>query len=659
MLFLITFKAALVGGITIHALGFAVHDDYLMTDIASNILQGHWLGTYDNRRLIKGITFPIYLALNHIGGVPYLTSLVILYGAACALFVRTTGILIQNQWVKGVLFTFLYFLPINGCTETLLRVYRNSLAPILILFLFSCFIMMYLMRRDKKVISWAILSGLSLAAFWNLREDSMWILPFVLIACILTAIMLGIENRKRKVNFFHAHMFFILLPFVILFIINTGIKTVNYIYYGNFIRNEISEGGFTEMMRSIYSVAPDEDIYRVSVPKSTINMLYKTSPSFAKLKKYLDPNYGGFWDNTDGDLDGEIKDGWLFWCLRDCITAAGYNTSIKMDTFCRQVSSEIHSALKNSRIKRRSGLLLPFSLISPWKQQYAWMLPGAIKKAFLIVAGNKACDINNIYSLGSPESILKMETITHNLAIYFSKNITISGWIVSNNDKVHDDVAIYQGKNLLTIMNKSGGQDVYDSYAAHGIYLENAKHCRFNSTLNVTSLEDLWFVILRNGIPVSRVALNKNIYHGIGDDYQWYVDQYLPRMSILEKSVIRRVKLLEFIKKFYIVMGIPLTIIGFICYCILTGTLIFDAFLKKKYILLDPWLILTGLLGSTLVLIFGVSYTDISAFPAINNLYLAAGYPILAAFNMLSIIFLFQWSKNKYFDTVLPTGNGA
>ena len=58
---------------------------------------------------------------------------------------------------------------------------------------------------------------------------------------------------------------------------------------------------------------------------------------------------------------------------------------------------------------------------------------------------------------------------------------------------------------------------------------------------------------------------------------------------------------------------------------------------RKKYNLLDYWLVLSALLFSACVLAIGVAYTDISAYVAISYWYLAGAYPLIIAFNALAV----------------------
>ena len=57
------------------------------------------------------------------------------------------------------------------------------------------------------------------------------------------------------------------------------------------------------------------------------------------------------------------------------------------------------------------------------------------------------------------------------------------------------------------------------------------------------------------------------------------------------------------------------------------------------------WLVLTSLLFSYLVLLGGISYSEISGWNAILYWYLSGAYPVMAAFEILSVLFFIQRMK--------------
>ena len=641
----------LVGGLAIYAITYAAHDDQLMVDMAKNLLKGDWLGAYDNRRLIKGITFPLFLAINHITSIPYLISNTALYGLACVAFVKATKHIVPNGIMQAIIFTGLLFIPGTACVDTMLRVYRNSLLPTLVLLVFACFIQMYFSRADKRFFLYSVCAGLAFAAFWNLREDSIWLLPFALAVCMVTAVRTAIESHQAGGIWFNRHILCALLPLLILFGCNSAIKAVNYHYYGVAVRNELSEGGFPELMKAIYAVSPDEDLYRVSVPRSTVNKLYACSPSFEALQPALDANYNAGWDQTDGELDGQIKDGWFFWCLRDCIVQSGYVSAAEINDFCQQAADEINKALSDGILPKREGPVMPSALMSPWKDSYGKELPKAIQAAFWAIARHDGTYLETKASVGTARGVAVTEALTHNVAVLpESYEFRICGWIVSENDRDNLDISVYQGNTLLAVLARQGGQDVYDSYLASGFDLENAKNCRFDTSMSLESDQDLRLIITVNGTEVESTPLTESTVHGDGDGYQWNLD-LVSLSSItgaMEVSAAPRLAVLNHIHSIYHRTGAFATGLGLFCYAILSAAFLVQLIRKRSIALLDTWLILTGLVGSVLALCIGIAYTDISAYTAIAAIYTIGGFAPLTAFDLLAILFLLRIAYHHF-----------
>lgn len=642
MTVLIAVKLLLTGGLFIWVLGKGTHDDGLMVNMSWNLLNGNWLGAYDQVRMIKGITFPVFLALNHLTGIPYITMLVLLYGLACVVFVKALEELIKSRFVRGILFTVLLFAPVNVGYSVLLRVYRNSLSPTLALVLVACFIKMYFVRGKRDMLFWSLCGGVALAAFWNLREDYIWMLPFTAAVAVITIIRMAIENQAQKSRWFQRNLVIAVFPFLVLGIANTGIKTVNYLYYGTFVRNELSEGAFPEFMRAVYSVAPEEDITRVSVPRSTIEKLYTASPSFRVLQPVLDKNFGSGMDGVDGDLDGQIKDGWMFWCLRNCVVQSGYITPDQIDAFYQQAASEIFAALDAGQLPRRNGMVMPSALMSPWKESFRKELPRMVSRAFWHLASHEDDELKLMYGVGSEREIRPFEELTHNLALMpVSYDLTIRGWIISKDDKNTVDVAAYQGDTLIAALPRSGGADVYAGYP----HLENARNSRFDTVQALVSEREIELRILKNGQLIDTVPLSaiQNGGHVETEDFHLCVDMIsLVRNDYQGTSVGNKIAFLEAINEIYRSCGKMVTIISLLGYFVLTMCLINEVSHKRQTDLLDRWLVLSGLIGSVMVLCVGLAYTHISAYSAINPGYSAGGKPLLLAFDLLTIIFCGQ-----------------
>src|SRR6478735_3695936 len=82
-------KLWLTAAQTIYAIGPAFHDDRLFVELAARVLQGEWLGPYNQFTLAKGPLFPLFIAAMFKLGVPLLLAQQALYAAASATLTRT------------------------------------------------------------------------------------------------------------------------------------------------------------------------------------------------------------------------------------------------------------------------------------------------------------------------------------------------------------------------------------------------------------------------------------------------------------------------------------------------------------------------------------------------------------------------------------------
>ena len=80
---------------------------------------------------------------------------------------------------------------------------------------------------------------------------------------------------------------------------------------------------------------------------------------------------------------------------------------------------------------------------------------------------------------------------------------------------------------------------------------------------------------------------------------------------------------------------------GFFAYAVITCFMIYEL-TKKRYDLVNPWLVITGLFLSVVVLCFGIAKTQLDETPAINYMYLSSGYALLIASWSISIVKMFE-----------------
>ncbi|MDD3569490.1 MAG: hypothetical protein PHY44_00100 [Lachnospiraceae bacterium] len=653
---LIIFKLIIVGGLPIYSVAFAAHDDFLMVDMAKNILEGNWLGMYSQMTFIKGVFFPLFLSTGYLLNIPLPILQTIFYALSCIVFIFGIKTVLKNDYLKAFIFTVLFFAPITTATNTFLRVYRCNITPAQILFLSGCLFGMYFSRngKTKDFIKWAIGAGFALATLWHTREDGIWVMPLVLAVISITIITYKLDNNVFNIKLVIQRSCISIIPLLIFILFSASISVINYNKYGIYIYNELNQGNFPRLIKDIYRIQPAEDIYRTSVPKSTIDRIYEVSPTFASLKETLDSNYGGGWDATDGELDGQIKDGWFFWCLRDVVYANGYYADpIKADEFYRDAADEIETALENGKLEKREGVSMPSALMSPFKYKYISEIFPAMGQAYMFIAKNDVGDTQLIQSVGDENKIRIFENISRSFAIYPSKTrIDISGWFLCNDGNRETKVLLYKNDDFIKEFKKVDSPDISSYFSKSlGLRLENAQKCRFSENLYIDEVEEYKLVFQVDGKTIQEIGVDEsnNIYGFNTGDTICNIDNM--KITKAEDTIAstnqNKIKLINTITTPYHKLGFIAFIVGYMGYVLLTIYIIYTLIKYKKSKMVDEWLILTGLAGSMLVLIAGVSYTHISAYYAITSLYLSAAFPLNISFIGLSCIFMTRALKDK------------
>jgi len=364
-------KQLMVANIRIYAGANQVHDDYMMLDMANNIVRSGWLGEYTNNILVKGAFFPWLLSIFYRIGLPYIQGVTLLYTFSCVVFIVALRPLFKTKISMFIIFLVLLFNPVSFAFQTMQRVYRNGITLTQVLIFFGCMCAIYLRRKEKctKLILWAIGAGLGAATLWHTREDGIWIIPFLLVATIVIIVSnVLFMKASSKRNLIKRTLFF-LLPIVILYASTHVISLINYHYYGVYTYNEINDSYFGSAMKSLYSVKNNEVIQYVSITREKINRLYEVSPSLKRIQPYLEGSLNA-WDNNDRTPgDTQVEDGWFFWCLRDAVNAAGYYENAQTaNAFYKQLSEEINQAIAEGKIEKQATM--PSSLMSPWRKGY-------------------------------------------------------------------------------------------------------------------------------------------------------------------------------------------------------------------------------------------------------------------------------------------------
>lgn len=396
------------------------YDDRMMFENAGNLINGVWLGDYNSYTLSKGISYPLFLVLARKLFLPYSALLSLLQAAGAGLFVRAISLRLQNPYGRAALYLLLLFSPVSLTLLVTQRLYRMAIVPGMVLLVFSGMIGLTL-RKDqplKRQLPWALLTGLTLAFFWQIREDSVWIMPFIAVMTVwnIGYVILVLHNRISRKQIL-LHCLVLMLPMFLLFVGNSGIAAINALHYGVFLTNDRTEGSFAELMSLFYRLESDTTVSSdIWISRDTIAKAENVSPTLQQLCPLLD-TYVEDWATANGEIPGDH----FSWVLRDAVQDSGYaEDAVSAQNFYNSVFSELLTAIDQNELSLKQDGAVYFS--SQSRGVPVGEIPGILSDALQNIwkiAGYTDCALSSsARSAGRLSDIRRMEAFTSCLAVY-------------------------------------------------------------------------------------------------------------------------------------------------------------------------------------------------------------------------------------------------
>lgn len=599
----------MIGKMTIYQRGYSIHDDILMIDHAENILNGEYLGDYSNKTLLKRISYPLFLSVCNVMNIPYLTGLGLFWVISTILFIFAIRKQISNKKILFLMYIFILFNPVMYSFKWAQSMYRNSIiAPATLLVITSLVGMYYSRNKNKEFIVWSIAAGISFSFFWNIREDTIWLLPFFLCAILIGAIKWILENKRVSINKIIAKITIFALPIILFGGSCVLVQFINYKYYGLYSSNELYDSNFRKMINICNTLDENPELKTekgIIISRKTMQKLYEVSPTLAgiedEIQKYV---FDSFWQTIGDNVnDGEVYGGYIYWALRDAVEAAGYYENAKMaDDFYNNVCQELQNAIDNGElnVEANNGInILGIKLFGNNEQVF---------KAFFHNI-DLMVDYENVYystenSVGNIYNLRRTEKITGNILIYPDTMKTkLSGWIVPKNE--NDKIELYvldDNGNVIEKLRLEQSDDVYEYYEQQDLQNEKAKNAYFeyneeNNNANV-------LIIYVNGEEKQKISFSENIKNKMYSN-----ELFTMYINVAENTVITDIgnyendKLYNTIINMYKKTSNYLIIISLI---ILIFIILLKLFHKDEndigYIF-----ILLGVIGSYLLLQYGVA----------------------------------------------------
>ena len=440
--FLTFLKLWLVSSQDLVAQGEAIHDSRLFINQATSIVKGEWLGNYSNLTLIKGPMYPAWIALSFLFRIPLLLSQHLLYITACILITIALNPIISNKRFLYFFYSILLFNPATFDIETFAVVLRSGIYSSLTLLSAGLLIGVYT-RRNSRLTSlciWTIGFAFASSMFYLTREEGIWLIPFVL---LIFAYLLVELARHRPKDWILRLGILLLVPTIFIDVLII-FSLINWTKYGIFATNELKHRSFLSAYGALSRVESGKWNQYIPVSKETREEIYLVSPSFAKLKPFLEGDIGRAWAlnsqevTKKPDSDLEIAGGWFVFALRDAVAASGFhkNGYLAMKYYER-LSQEINAACDKGLLKcakKRS------TLIPRWRSEYYRPLFINFKDTFLALINFGGVSINQVSSEGLPESLNLFKSVTREELAPSAYENTMGQNKISKLDKFKSDV---------------------------------------------------------------------------------------------------------------------------------------------------------------------------------------------------------------------------
>ena len=137
---------------------------------------------------------------------------------------------------------------------------------------------------------WAIVTTCGFISLWFSREDTIWVVPFLIVSAVvifLKAIIHGFFHNvtcKKRVQY----IIILLLPFLALPACRLPITLINGVVYNSWTDNELTHGAFSKVMKALYAIDMEEPTPYTSIGREKIEKVYEISPTLASIQDSLD-----------------------------------------------------------------------------------------------------------------------------------------------------------------------------------------------------------------------------------------------------------------------------------------------------------------------------------------------------------------------------------
>lgn len=630
-------RIMLMSKLPIWALGNASGDDALMVRYTESIYIFNWLKpmTYTSSSLVKGASFPFFVSLCNWLSIPYMLGLALFYVFSSAITIFAIKPIIKNTNVLLLLYLFLLYSPAGFTLNVVQRFYRQSVIFPSVLTIFASLLAIWVRKNDsiKSILPWSTLCGIMLVFFWYIREDSIWILPFLCIS-IVFLIVHSFMYYKTTFNILIKRISIFVLPLIMLISSNLIVSQLNYYHYGTRYINDRTQGNFAEFCSNIMKIdsETEENNPIVWVYKAALDKFAAVSPVFSEMEEMM--------YTYDSYLrDGEFKGDLYHWAIRKAANDIGYyKNACETEVFFEKLNNELLQAFDDGRIKKNNKIFISKQAKGISLNEIPNYIVLSIKNGFSLICYNNMKVDTTHTSTGTDEQIRKIEAITGSIATRPDKYIyDITGTIKLNNENTNISMYLYN-KNKELIVDKIELEKKNNEYTYKNRYIHDNKEDNF--ALQIYINDKLFATVTEDSFENSILSCTRKENTTIIQD-------------ISKKFTIVPISVSNGISTVYSFTSIPLFILSIIGFIALLFASIKDI-KKHNYEIWNIFIYIVGLILTIILLIIANSIFNeflIHVNNGSNNrfiFYTVSAVPLIQMAQFFSIYFGIKCIKNKF-----------
>jgi hypothetical protein len=581
--------------------------------------------------LVKGAFFPAFIAFSHFLGTPLLVAqqfVALVASAAMSLVLHRLGL--GRGWAVA-LFFLLAFNPVPWHPDPL-RVTREPLYASLGLMVVALAALVLFERTGsfrRRSLS-AFFLGLCFSAYWLTREESVWLYPSLL---LLGAVSIFLSDRTTaSMKGGLAYLAFAMGGFVI---VAGGVASLNALYYGSFLTNEVREGQMASAYGALMRIQQNAPVPRVFFSTDAAGRAYEASPAARELEPSFSGENGQSWRRIGCEalsLDPcppGFGGGWFMWALRDAVKAAGHMAdATAAQQYYIRLAREINEACESRTIPcspERSSMTPAMG----WTDIVE--IPGRAFRAAVLLLGFGDGKVGPPESEGRPEQLAAFEKMVGEIsgAAGPRGGWVLEGWVAAPTCVPQPSVVDGTGTDVTRSKSIREAPDVVSYFEARG---QNALARRFTVTTDCQSA-DCRLVLSGCGDAGKGIALAElqKGPHPTAETAVLFLDSIEKIQGQGSEASSSGLDLLiaEAAAGFYAALIMPGFILGFCMF----------VFSLYRYNEVDPVLaaIAVSALGAVAARSVLIAIIDVTSWNAINLQYMVPAAPFVLIFTVVGI----------------------